>query len=138
MYLQLSSSPSITSTSKLQLHHTMKFAFAAAAVAATSSFVGVHASKSSSSSSTTSTSKSGKGSCSSSPKLEKFCNEEPANFEGSYSLCYQSVIRKSLSEVADGVYHQCTGSGPILDRVFSRMTQLLIWVLAAFFPAVQR
>ena len=81
----------------------MKFSIAAAAIAATSSFVGVHAS--------TSTSKSGKGSCSSSPKLEKFCYEEPANFEGAYNTCYSSALREAATGYdppgTTGVFHFC-------------------------------
>ncbi len=98
----------------------MKFSIAAAAIAATSSFVGVHASSSTSSSS--STSKSGKGSCSSSPKLEKFCNEEPANFEGRYNLCYQNVIRNAASGPT-GSIHQCFDEtlGLDYDRVFTAL-----------------
>ena len=95
----------------------MKFAIAAAAIAATSSFVGVHASSSTSSSS--STSKSGKGSCSSSPKLEKFCNEEPANFAGNYDVCYSNVIRNSASGFRDGVSHRCDTDN--LQAVFTAL-----------------
>ena len=97
----------------------INIAAAAAAIAATSSFVGVHASTSTSSS--TSTSKSGKGSCSSSPKLEKFCNEEPVNFAGTYDLCYQQVIRNSASGYKNGAFNICWDqmSGPVFDRVFT-------------------
>ena len=81
----------------------MKFSIAAAAIASTSSFVGVHAST-----------KSGKGSCSSPPKLEKFCAEEPANFEGTYNICYANVIREAT--IASGVYHVCpNGEGDSVE-----------------------
>jgi hypothetical protein len=76
----------------------MKFSIAAAAIAATSSFVGVHASKS------------GKGPCSSSPKLEKFCNEEPANFAGTYKTCYQNTLRNAADGFGPSLTdHYCRG-----------------------------
>ena len=92
----------------------MKFSIAAAAIAATSSFVGVgvHASTS------TSNSKSGKGSCSSSPKLEKFCNEEPANFEGTRKICYSNIIREAASGLQTGAYHVCPNGEGDSDVVF--------------------
>ena len=87
----------------------MKFSIAAAAIAATSSFVGVHAS--------TSTSKSGKGSCSSSPKLEKFCAEEAADFGGRYKVCYTNVVREAADLPRyNGAYHLCpNGEGDSLE-----------------------
>ena len=92
----------------------MKFSIAAAAIAATSSFVGVHAS--------TSTAKSGKGSCSSSPKLEKFCYEEPADLEGTYNLCYASVLREATTGPT-GTFRFCpngndeSGKGDVFKKL---------------------
>ena len=89
----------------------MKFTIAAAAIAATSSFVfvGVHASNS----------KSGKGPCSSSPKLDKFCNEEPANFEGTYKACYNTVIRNSANGRSNGAIRFCADQQGVFSDVFT-------------------
>ena len=93
----------------------MKFSIAAAAIAATSSFVGVHAS--------TSTAKSGKGSCSSSPKLEKFCYEEPANFEGTYHICYSNVVRSSATGILDGAIPLCPDGKGADVEVFTKLDE---------------
>ena len=96
----------------------MKFSIAAA-VAATSSFVGVVSSSSS-------TSKSGKGSCSSSsPELETFCNEKPANFEGTYKLCYQNVVREAAEGVPgpSGAFHFCEFPPNAFERVFDPLDE---------------
>ena len=93
----------------------MKFSIAAAAIAATSSFVGVHAS--------TSTSKSGKGSCSSSPKLEKFCYEEPANFEGTYHICYSNVVRSSATGFLNGAIPLCPDGKGADVEVFTKLDE---------------
>ena len=40
--------------------------------------------------------------------MEKFCYEEPANFEGAYNTCYSSALREAATGYGpSGVFHFC-------------------------------
>lgn len=67
------------------------------------------------------TSKCSKSSCSSSPKLEKFCNEAPADFAGTYNICYANIVREA--GIASGAYHACLNGEVDSAEVFKPLDE---------------
>ena len=66
--------------------------------------------------------------------MEKFCNEEPANFEGRYNLCYTNIVRNAAIGPS-GNFHFCVNeAGPFQDAdlVFTALDEFGAYTVANY------